>query len=297
MGVALVGCATTDTAPVAAGSSPVQRALVALSHRSDANSLATAGLLSRSHHGDGSLALIRRAAATDPARPDLVWLETLSCEQTSGCDAQSVELKLRALDPKNGVGWFGALARADSRHDREAANQALRALAASRRVDIYWNPLVAMLSRAVYETKAMSAGEAQVTVIGFLAAEPIPAFRDVADGCKGEHLKIEGRLVTCRGIAKALEQGDTYITAMLGDSIAMRVWPEGSPEWQAAYRSRRTGEYQLELEGRLDAERSAAPWQYVPLFGQYRREQDVLRARLIQAGLNPDPPSNPAPGN
>jgi hypothetical protein len=41
-----------------------------------------------------------------------------------------------------------------------------------------------------------------------------------------------------RGIAKALQNGDTYITKMIGVAIAKRVWPEDSPEWKAAAEDR-----------------------------------------------------------
>jgi hypothetical protein len=294
--MALLGSSTLHAAPVAAGDAHLERALSTLSRQSDADSLAAAGLLARSGHRDESLALFRRAVAADPARPDLAWLETLACEQTVGCDAEPVERQLRTLDPANGAGWLGALRRADARDDREAAARALTGLANSERIDIYWNPLVATLGHALASTKIMSPGEASVTVIGFLAAEAIPAYRDVVDACKSDRLQSEARLSTCRGIAKALEQGDTYLTQMLGASMAMRMWPPGSSGWQTANASRRTDQYQLKLIGGLDEERPNALRKDVALYARYRREQDVFKARLIEAGLNPDPPPNPLPG-
>jgi hypothetical protein len=250
-------------------------------------------LLSLAARRDQALTLFARAAATRPVRGDLVWLEAQSCEQTPPCDPLPIERRLRILDPANGAGWLGALARADSHKDAEGKQAALAAIARSARVDVYWTRLIAALSPALEHTKAMSLGKAELTVAGFLAAEKLPSYRVVADTCSGEELQDAQVAQTCRGIAKAFEHGDTYLTEILGASIAMRVWPKGSPQWRAANDARRTFEYRSKLVSKLEAHAldGRAARTYLALCAQNHREQDVAKAQLIQADLRPDPPT------
>ncbi len=81
------------------------------------------------------------------------------------------------------------------------------------------------------------------------------------------------------------------MTEMVGVAIAKRVWPENSPEWQAAVDARRRFDYQgkmlIELAANTAAERMP---NHISLCSQYRREQDVFRAQLVAAGISPDPP-------
>jgi hypothetical protein len=88
--------------------------------------------------------------------------------------------------------------------------------------------------RAVAQTKTMSLSEAEVVIIGLLAAEAIPAYRVASNACKSERLHRVEVTEMCRSVAKDFEQGDTYITEMVGISIAKRVWPEQSVEWRVA---------------------------------------------------------------
>jgi hypothetical protein len=98
----------------------------------------------------------------------------------------------------------------------------------------------------------------------------------------------------CRGVAQAFEQGDTYITEMIGVAIAKRVWPEQSVEWRAASEARQVFEYRSKLAATLESDGSKARTAetYLALCSENRREQDVDRALLIRAGLRPDPPSD-----
>jgi len=205
-----------------------------------------------------------------------------------------MERKLRELDPSNGAGWLGALARADSQNDTEAKDAALAALGRSQRFDVYWTTLTAGLSRAAARTRTMSLSEAEVTIIGLLAFQDIPAYRVVSNACMGERLQRVEIAENCRGVAQAFEQGDTYITEMIGIAIAKRVWPEQSVEWRAASEARHVFEYRSKLSAKLLSdwpnEREAET--YLALCNQNHREQDVTKALLIQAGLRPDPPAD-----
>jgi len=71
--------------------------------------------------------------ATAPERADLVWLQAQVCEKLARCDPEPVERRLRALDPTNGAGWMGALARAYVAKDEETTDAAIAAIGRSDR--------------------------------------------------------------------------------------------------------------------------------------------------------------------
>jgi hypothetical protein len=240
------------------------------------------------------LPLLARAAQAAPERPELVWLQVETCQKLPPCDPEPMERRLRALDPSNGAGWMGTLGRANASQDSVGVDAALTALSQTDRVDIYWTTLIAHLSRAAAQTGKMSLTEAETSVIGYLAAQAIPAYLAVSNACKGERLQRPDIVEVCRGIAKSFEHGDAYITEMIGVAIARRAWPEDSPEWREAVEARRVYQYRAKLweklppklaGGQREAER------YLALCDQNRREQDVLEAQLVEAGEHPNPPS------
>jgi hypothetical protein len=260
----------------------------ALTRMTDTDSLAAAGLLGVGTHRDQSLSLIGRAVASAPERADLVWLEVQVCNEIAPCNSEPIEQRLRELDPSNGAGWLGPLARASVANNEPARDAALTALSRSDRVDFYYTTLVAHLSRAVVSTGKISAEIAEVWVIGFLAREAIPAYQYVSNACKGERLQNIEVTQTCRGVASSLQNGDTYLTEMIGVAIAKRVWPENSAEWNAAVDARRVYDYRSKLFSALQGEKFAK--EYLALCAQNRREQDVFLALLIKDGKNPNPP-------
>ncbi|HEY6621560.1 MAG TPA: hypothetical protein VIY68_18600 [Steroidobacteraceae bacterium] len=287
--ILLAACASSD-ARMAKANMRADRALAALAQKTDADSLAAAGLMSGKSR-EQSLVFLSRATAAAPDRPDLLWLQAMRCAQSSPCDSVPLERRLRELDPGNGAGWWAAVARAGAAHDAEATEMALLAISHSERVDIYWTTLIAHLSRAVAETKKMSLRESEVTVIGLLAAEAIPPYQYISSSCKGERLQQPGVTETCRGVAKALQNGDTYITEMIGVAIAKRVWPENSPEWQAAAEQRRVYDYRAKLYPKIELRVLTHPGEYLAFCAQNRRESDVFAAQLIAAGYDPNPPA------
>ena len=271
------------------------RAVILLEQKHDADSLAAAALLSSGDlfgkNENRASSLIARATLAAPDRADLAWLQAMICQETAGCDSQPFEAKVRNLDPSNGAGWLGALARAAAVKDDGATNEALRVISQADRVDIYYTRLIGTLTPKVAQTGSMSLGEAVTVVIGVLAAQAIPAYQAVSNACKGD-LLLQANLVSlCQGVARAFENGDTYITEMIGVAIAKRVWPPDSPEWRAAAEARRLFDYQSKLFGEIERTDTASTNRYIALCRQYRREQDVFRAELVDAGRNPDPPS------
>lgn len=275
--------------------SHISRSVVTLERQQDADSLAAAALLSSSDlfrkDQTHAASLIARATAAAPDRADLAWLQAAMCQQAPPCDARPFEIRVRILDPSNGVGWLGELARSWAANDDVGTNKALEAIAQSERVDIYYTRLIAKLTPTVARAGPVSLEDASVAVIGVLAAEAIPAYQSASKACKGERLNQADVVGLCQGLARAFENGDSLITEMVGVAIAKRVWPQNSTEWQAAVDARRVYEYRskLFLEAPL-VTGIASTDRYIALCSQYRREQEVIRAQLVDAGKNPDPP-------
>jgi hypothetical protein len=291
LSLALMSWATSPAAKETEGDLQLKRAAASLINRTDADSLAAAGLLSLSINQENALALIARATEAEPERADLAWLQAQVCGSITSCDPEPIERRLRELDASNGAGWLGALARANSSKNDEARDAALAAIGHSDRVDIYWTTLIARLGRATEQTKTMSLPEAEVLVIGLLAAHAIPAYSAAPGACRGERLQKAAVVQICRGVAKALERGDTYITEMIGVAIAKQVWTEESPEWKTATEARQAYEYRSKFWAALEVRNTSHADEFLTLCAQNRREQDVLLAQLIAAGKNPNPPS------
>jgi hypothetical protein len=284
-------CASSD-ALIAKAQKHTDQTIAALSQMTDADSLAAAGLMSIGNHGDQSLRFLALATAATPDRADLLWLRAMRCAQLPPCDPKPIEQRLRELDPTNGAGWWAAMARAGVTHDSEGTDTALAAISRSQRVDIYWTTLIAHLSRAVANTKNRSLQESEVAVIGYLAAEAIPPYQNISTSCKGDRLQQPGVTEICRRVAKALQNGDTYITEMIGVAIAKRVWPEDSPEWKAAAEEHRVYEYRAKFFMKLSERGTKHAEEYLALCSQNRREQDVFAAQLTAAGYVPNPPAD-----
>jgi hypothetical protein len=299
--ILLQGCAAMHAAHDARKQGELQRAVSALEKRTDADSLAAAGLMSSFRAGPGvALALLARATTAAPERADLAWLDIQLCRHAPGCDPESRELHLRTLDPANGAAWLSALARAGASNDEAAATAALADLARTQRVDTYWTSLVVHLTDALAATGDVPLNDALVDVIGVLAAQSMPAYRSTSELCLGPRLANVERLEDCRRVASAFQLGDTYITAMIGAVIARRVWPVDSLQWRAAAESRRVYEYRSELWTRSEAALLRDPQRvrtFLSLCAQNRREQDVYSAVLIDEGKSPDPPPDWKPRN
>jgi len=288
----LSDCAASMDARIDKAEMRTQRTADLLASQADADSLAAAALLNSGKRRDRSLSLIEQAIMVAPERPELLWLQIQICHREPACDPEPVESRLRSLDSANGAGWLGALTRADLAHDEQAKFAALEALGRSERLDIYWTTLVARLSRATAATKAVTLFDAEISVIGILAAQAIPAYGVVTNACKDEHLQQDAMLKVCRGVANALQHGDSYITEMIGIAIAKRVWPENSPQWNAAAEARRSYEYRAGFINQSELWNAAHADEYLTICAQNRREQDVFQAELIAIGRDPNPPPN-----
>lgn len=260
-----------------------------LAARQDADSLAAAGVLTH-HQPDRSRSLIAQATRVAPERADLAWLHIQSCAAAASCDAEELDARLQDLDGDNGVGWFGALVRATQRGDGQARDSALAAIGQSGRMDLYWNPLVARLSRQIASTGMVSSYEAQIETIGRLAGYAIPALQHLSRACTGERLMQDDVTEVCGGVIRSLLNSDTVIIESMGTSLARQVLADDSPEHVEATEAQRTWDHRVQFAGDVSAWIQSHPQEHLDLLEQHRREQDVFEAVLIAAGRNPDPP-------
>jgi hypothetical protein len=89
--------------------------------------------------------------------------------------------------------------------------------------------------------------------------------------------------------------GDTYLTEMIGVAIAKRTWPEGSPEYVDAISAKRVAHYRIDADGKLSLHRfsySNYAAKRLQLMMEKSTEQEVNLAEILNAKLNPNPPSD-----
>jgi len=274
----------------------------ALASRGDADSLAASALFKQAivgYSSGDSLQLAARAVAAAPARADLAFVQLQMCETSPQCDAAPLEGHLLQLDPENGVAWSYALARADHAKDQAARTTAFYGLAQSKRIDLYWNRIVSHLATASTGTADFDAGAALSQVVGIEASFSL-ALDSISTLCLVPRLQPE-MLEPCRQIAAAFRQGDTAVIEAYGSSLALNLWPAGSPERAAVATERRQLRYRVDLMDRnkVKLNSSQATKTLATLVGHYPTEQATYRAFYARLGLSPDPPAtwkDPTPG-
>jgi hypothetical protein len=291
------GCASNAVRQQAAYDRDIQGTKQALIALGDADSLAAAAMLSfgPTVHPVERLKLIERAVLEAPNRPDLVWLNIRLCSQIDGCNSEPLETQLRALNPDNGAAWVDSIGRAGKRNDEIEVRKNLAAIAGSRRLDTYWNTTIVHLTGAIVKTHTMEARSAFVASIGMASALALPAYQTIVNSCKGDQLKDPDMLRSCRQVSIVMRGGDTYITEMIGIAIAKQAWPEGSPEHGEAVSAKRTAHYRMQADGKLSLHRllrSTYVEKHLLLMTAKTTEQDVVLAEIMNAKLNPNPPSD-----
>ncbi len=291
------GCASDGSREAGAFDKKLSSTRDALLAAGDADSLAAAANLVGGPQADPAhrMALLTRAAALEPDRADLVWLQIEACTRVDACDPTPLAETLHSLDSENAAAWAPLLDRATKLNDDDAVRKYLMAMGNSKRFDIYWNTSTAHLTRALIKVHSYDPRIALVNIIGTEAALSIPAFRNILAACKAPALDDADRLETCRAIAGTMRNGDTYITEMVGIAIAKRVWSETSAEYAEAVEARRLGQYRMRTEGEITLtalRRNAGAIAYLQLIGTHRSEQEVALAVIANAEKNPTPPAD-----
>jgi hypothetical protein len=274
----------------------LRRLQAELAARSDADSLAAAALFARALAAPGAatdLDLAARAVAAAPQRPDLVFLELQLCAITSGCDTAPLEVRLSQLDPENGMPWAYALLRADHADLNAPWRAARESLARSQRITLYWNALVAHATGAAVGREGFDTVGTMIEVIGVEAAIMAP-LQPITRACSVEDVQDPEVLAECRRIAAAFMKSDTVLFEAYGTTLALRLWPEGSPESQQITTERRAVRYRTEEMSRFSAKFNspAATRALAGYVQNYPTEQTALRALFTNLGVAPDPPAN-----
>jgi hypothetical protein len=265
------------------------RSRTAMLAAGDPDSLAATALVASRDSGAERLALAARASAGAPNRKELAWLHLEMCVRVDNCDVTPIETQLHALDPGNAAAWSGSLVRASKAGDTARIESILTSMAGGQRFDTYWNALVAHTASALIRTNVIDGARATATAVEVVAAQALP-YQPITNGCQGKALDEPKMLDTCRRLAAILRQGDTYVTEMVGQDLAMRLWPKGSPEFREAAEARRVSQYRLDTETRLLFTGKEGSERYLQLLTTHRTEQEVWLADITASGLSPDPP-------
>lgn len=259
------------------------------------------------------LAWLARAVAGAPDRVDLVMLEKDYCRRWNPrCDVAALDARLRALDPDNGIGWLDALKQSVEAKDPAGIDAALASIGRTRRVDVYATHLFAHLAESLHGIggEDFATASAQLDGIrgGGMGLDTTLAFARVCNW-NANALRTR-RLRLCRKADLAFEQGDTFLFAGTGGEIAMRLWPAGTREHRRAVSLLRRTDYLNTQAQRLLwppsgfqrfvmlFEMAVDPQGYlervdargVRLDARYPRQQDVLRAELLDTGVRVSPP-------
>lgn len=292
--VLLSGCATQRSP--AAEQARMRTLRSELLARGDPDSLAAAALFERLATGSWSDApeLAARATAAVPERRDLAFLQLYLCYQMSTCNAEPLEVQLRALDPANGITWIFALGRATRAGDAAGVRAALDGLAEAQRVDLYWTQFVSHLTAAVTGHAGFDQISAMAIVIGIDAALAIPPLQPVDSSCSRKAIADVDVLVRCRRMIAALEHADSILFESFGNHLAARLWPEDSAQGIEVASRRRVLDYQMDLwrtkQGQLDSPKAMR--MMATSLGQYPTEQQAWHALEANMGVDPDPPAN-----
>jgi hypothetical protein len=266
----------------------------ALAGRSDPDCLAAAALFAKLTDATRAEQLAARASAAAPTRADLLWLHAQLCHDVQGCDRVALDARLHELDPENGAVFIPRLQNAGGPIDAAETDRLLAAAARSRRIDFYWNPLVAHLVPPVLATKALQPSQALIAVIGAASAVVIPPLAGAGVPCR-DWMPREDRRDECQAIARALLAGDTVMAQIAGTNLTLKLWPSDSREALAAKETQRTLLYQASANGAQSASRLADEGgvrRYLDKMARYRREQDVIVAEIVAAGGRPTPPAD-----
>ena len=121
-----------------------------------------------------------------------------------------------------------------------------------------------------------------------MAATVLPAYQYASRSCKGEALEQSDVLAVCRGVARSLMRGATYVTEMMGIAIGKRVWAADSEEGLRIREEERKQRYRMTAWGKLIPRQTFTNgWakQYLEFTATVTTEQDLAAAELLRAGV------------
>jgi hypothetical protein len=294
----IVGGCANKAAQQAQAEQRAQQIPQQLIRAGDPDSLTAAAMLYRDplwrRSESAALTLLERAVQAAPSRADLAWLQLRVCAELDACDARPIEARLRLLDPTNGAGWMQALAVARNASDAAAAQAALVAIGQSGQIRFYWTTLVSHLARAMTGSGMYESREALSRAIAELANTQLQ-LRPIAQACSREAVEVPEVLQNCRAVADAFLHSDTVLTELFGISLSRYLWAPEATENQQAVESLRQLQYQSSLlagiERRPSWSSKAGQLAVLKFCSTLASEQEVMRAEIKAAGLDPKPPA------
>ena len=299
MGVGLSG--TLVLAGVVPAASPPHRAtdeaqeVAFLVKTGTAGSLATASLLAHlveprreTDEKPDSSALLRRAAALAPERPEILWLLLRDCQMTRCGEQSSLVERLRTADPANGAPLLAALGASQAGPPPETT-RLIAQIASSQALNLYWNRSVVMLFDAMTHGPHASpataithdADDRLTHATGVLAAIDVPPFKPIIAVCASGQFREAGRRPACEALMQRLDASDSIIAQSLSVSVQANWWERGSPEAEALRSRRQQLEYLVQASGRVRSGRVNADAELrVAAMRDSRTEADADRAVL-----------------
>jgi hypothetical protein len=265
-------------------------AVAELTERGTSQSLATASLLSSLKNAAQSQALIKRAVDIAPEEAALAYLQWRECAAAPCAEEQQVRIRLQSVAPDNGLSWLPDLNAAWESADAFAVTQAVARIGASRRISIYWNALVVMMTDELGKGSPSPAGAALFSDLatrmlyadGIVSALSIPPLLYMGKSCRLDQFDQPGRREACEAMTARLSESDNMLMQGLGISIQQKWWPEGSVEREQLRAQRRQLDYVLEASTRtwvLHLRRDSA--ERLKSLRNSNREVEAMQAMLV----------------
>lgn len=271
--VAVIGLPPGDARAIVS-QAPVRRAddeareVAFLVQQGTAGSLAAASLLTHlidappdSHQQPDAAALMQRAAALAPQRPEILWLLLRDCEMRQCAEKESIVARLRAADPDNGLALLPEL-RASQGGAPAETTRIIAAIGDAKTFTLYWNKSLVMLFDAMTHGPTArpatalthDADDRLTHAAGVLAAIDVPPFKPIRSACGEDQFQETGRRAACEKLMARLDAADCIIAQSLSVSVQLKWWPPGSPAAQGLQARRLQQEYLVQAAGRVRGE-------------------------------------------
>jgi hypothetical protein len=262
VGVAPVGAKPPSVPEHRADDEAVE--VVRLIREGTADSLATASLLSHlvetkkdTDKRPDSSALMQRAVALAPRRPELLWLLLRDCQLHQCPNEKDIVARLESADPGNALALLPSLAVALTASPAETTAVIAR-MGAAQHLTIYWNKLVVSMfdaltpgpGTAAATALSFGADDRLSHVTGVLAAVDIPPFKPVDFACVAEQVGEPGRRAACEKLMVRLDESDSLIAQSLSVRVHQQWWPPGTAEAEEWRRRSLQQHYLVEASGR-----------------------------------------------
>lgn len=269
------------------------REVAYLMQKGTADSLATASLLTRlietnndSEKKPDSTALLRRALALAPNRPELVWLQLRDCELDQCKEEKYLVARLHGADPDNGLTLLPALNASRAGSPGETT-RIIAQIGASKYLTVYWNKLLAATFDALTHegghhatSLTYNADDRLSHASSVLTAVDITPFKPILVVCAADQFSEPGRREACESLMARLDHSDSIIAQSLSVTVQQK-WGLGNAQLQALRAKGRQQHYLVEASGRdRGAQVNTDALMRVELMRHLATEEEVGQAML-----------------